>query len=141
MTSRIAKRLFHTGLLALALGLAGCEVKSNPTQEESIPGTPRLPEVAKMDIQADGPGLGKAVYTKWCSICHSDGPGYPGTVALTERYKGTEISGVLLKRTDLDPDFIKGVVRGGLFNMPNFRKTEISDAELDALANYLASSK
>jgi (+)-pinoresinol hydroxylase len=34
--------------------------------------------------------------------------------------------------------FVKTIVRQGVSFMPQFRKTEISDADLDALAVYLA---
>ncbi|RPI60853.1 MAG: cytochrome c, partial [Lysobacterales bacterium] len=42
------------------------------------------------------------------------------------------------QRTDLVPDFVKAIVRQGVSFMPQFRKTEISDADLEALAAYLA---
>ena len=36
---------------------------------------------------------------------------------------------------------VKGFVRNGAYVMPRFRKTEISDPELDALAAYLTRKK
>ncbi len=45
---------------------------------------------------------------------------------------------MLEERTDLVPQITKNFVRTGVSVMPFFRKTEISDAELDALAAYLA---
>ena len=39
--------------------------------------------------------------------------------------------------TDLTPQLIKMYVRNGITVMPTFRKTEISDADLDAIAAYL----
>jgi hypothetical protein len=44
---------------------------------------------------------------------------------------------VLEQRTDLVPDYIRAVVRGGLFGMPITRKTEISDADLEDIIAYL----
>ena len=44
-------------------------------------------------------------------------------------------------RTDLAPDLVKAAVRTGISVMPFFRKTEVSDADLDALAAYLAEPK
>ena len=44
---------------------------------------------------------------------------------------------LLEKRTDLTPQLIKTYVRNGISVMPIFRKTEISDADLDAIAAYL----
>ena len=87
---------------------------------------------------------GKRVYDYWCLPCHGSGlglPGFgalPGTQQLAIKYRGTDISPLLTERTDLVPDFVKVIVRQGVSFMPHFRKTEISDAELDALAAYLA---
>jgi hypothetical protein len=44
----------------------------------------------------------------------------------------------LEKRKDLSAGYIRSVVRNGLFEMPPFRPTEITDAQLTELANYLA---
>jgi (+)-pinoresinol hydroxylase len=82
---------------------------------------------------------GRAVYERWCSFCHDPGVMHPGTNALTVKYKGQK-SGVLLEWTDLTPDLVKFWVRHGITVMPHFRKTEITDAELDALASYLSRS-
>lgn len=122
---------------ALAIGVSAQETAPPPSSNQARAATSDLPEMAKMDIQATGDELGEAVYDKWCSICHSPGP-YPGTIALTERYEGTDIPGVLVERTNLQPAFVKLIVRKGVANMPDFRKTEITDAELDALADYLS---
>ncbi len=61
----------------------------------------------------------------------------PGTVALDVKYKGSK-PGLLSERTDLIPPVTKTFVRKGVSVMPFFRKTEIGDADLDALAAYLA---
>ena len=87
--------------------------------------------------QDGGKPDGKAVFTKWCAPCHGDGPGKPGTAALQALYKGAKPA-LLEQRTDLVPEITKTFVRNGVSVMPFFRKTEISDAELDALATYLA---
>ena len=80
---------------------------------------------------------GRDVYTYWCWNCHGEGPGKPGTVALAARYKGA-VPAVLTERTDLSAELVKVYVRNGLSIMPHFRKTQISDAQLKALAEYLA---
>jgi len=80
---------------------------------------------------------GKAVFDQWCAPCHGDGPGKPGTAALQALYKGVKPA-MLEQRTDLAPEFTRAIVRTGVSVMPFFRKTEISDAELDALSKYLA---
>lgn len=80
---------------------------------------------------------GHEVFNKWCAPCHSAGPGNPGTTALETLYQGTK-PGALEQRNDLTPETVKFFVRNGVLIMPFFRKTEISDAELEALAAYLA---
>jgi mono/diheme cytochrome c family protein len=82
---------------------------------------------------------GKQVYQIWCWNCHGEGPGKPGTQALAAKYKGSKPA-ILDQRTDLMPPVTKAFVRKGVSIMPFFRKTEISDAQLDALAAYLARS-
>jgi mono/diheme cytochrome c family protein len=88
-------------------------------------------------LQAQQSSDGKAVFDKWCAPCHGDGPGKPGTAALQALYKGVKPA-LLEQRTDLAPEFTSAVVRTGVSVMPFFRKTEISDADLAALAKYLA---
>ena len=80
---------------------------------------------------------GKALYEYWCLPCHGRGPGHPGTQALAERYGGN-LPDALEDRKNLTPEFVAVFVRNGISIMPFFRKTEISDADLDAIAQYLA---
>ena len=82
---------------------------------------------------------GEATYQKWCSDCHST-PAGPGSIALQRKYQGTPPA-VLLQRTDLSSDLVKAAVRNGASFMPSFRKTEITDPELAALAGYLTPPK
>lgn len=89
-------------------------------------------------VQAAADPPGKVVYTHWCAACHDPGVQHPGTNALTAKYKGVK-SGVLLEWTDLPEDYVKAVARTGISVMPQFRKTEISDQELDALARWMSS--
>lgn len=83
------------------------------------------------------PARGKAVFDHWCAPCHGAGPAKPGTAALEALYGG-EKPALLEERTDLVPELTKAFVRNGVSVMPFFRKTEISDEDLDALAAYLA---
>jgi mono/diheme cytochrome c family protein len=91
---------------------------------------------------ADAPTLahGAQVFEKWCLPCHGHGEQFPGTVALATKYQN-KLPGALQDRTDLAPDLVKAVVRTGVSVMPFFRKTEVSDADLDALAAYLTEPK
>ena len=58
------------------------------------------------------------------------------TAALAAKYQGA-VPAALSERTDMAPAFIEVMVRQGISMMPFFRPTEISDADLDALAAYL----
>lgn len=91
-------------------------------------------------VAADAAGTavtGEAVYQRWCSHCHSAGRGNPGTDSLRVKY-GDRIPAVLLERTDLNAAAVATFVRQGVQSMPPFRKTEITDAELAALAAWVA---
>jgi mono/diheme cytochrome c family protein len=87
---------------------------------------------------AAGAPSGEKVYQRWCVHCHAEGRGNPGTQSLQTKYKGS-LPAVLLQRTDLTPAFVALSVRTGVMSMPPFRKTEITDAELAALSQWLAS--
>ena len=80
---------------------------------------------------------GNEVFQYWCAPCHAPGARHPGTQALEALYKGAKPA-ALEQRTDLVPELTRTFVRTGVSVMPPFRKTEISDADLAALAAYLA---
>ena len=82
---------------------------------------------------------GRPVFEKWCAPCHAPGPNHPGTAALEALY-GDARPGALEQRTDLTDAIVRLAVRQGAFSMPFFRKTEVSDADLDVLAQYLVKS-
>lgn len=82
------------------------------------------------------PPPGKQLFDRYCGPCHAATVGTPGTQQLT--WTRGKDSGLLEKRKDLSADYIRSVVRNGLFEMPPFRPTEITDAQLTELANYLA---
>lgn len=91
-----------------------------------------LPVLTATAASPDGAG----VYQKWCAACHAPGITHPGTHALQAKYGG-DWKGVLTEWKGLSPDYVRQTVRKGISVMPQFRKTEISDAELDALAGYV----
>ncbi len=159
------KNLAYLALIA-ALALASCS-KSNQQSSESKPeaappATSEVSETAAAPTSAEAPATdptiepdavapapmpsftdpklksGYLVFQKWCAPCHAPGPLHPGTQALAVKYKGTDTPAELENRTDLTPDVVKTFVRGGVSIMPPFRKTEITDSELDDLAAYLS---
>jgi mono/diheme cytochrome c family protein len=75
---------------------------------------------------------GKALYKEKCVMCH-DKTGM-GTGILSRRVKVAE----LLLRTDLNPAYITAAARSGIGNMPAIPRGEVSDRDLQAIADYLA---
>ena len=76
---------------------------------------------------------GKRVFDHICVYCH--GPGVWGTNRLAKRYDKDHA--LLESRTDLSAEAIRAIVRAGVGSMPPMRRTEVSDADLDAVAAYL----
>jgi len=76
---------------------------------------------------------GKQAYDHICIYCHS--PGVWGTNRLARRMDKDHA--VLENRTDLTAAGVRAVVRAGIGSMPPLRRTELSDADVDAIAAYL----
>ena len=72
---------------------------------------------AKLATGAEG------TYSETCAYCH-----------------GSNVGPIILGR-HLPADMIKATVRGGRGAMPAFRPTEISDADLAVLADWISASK
>ena len=89
-------------------------------------------------LAQDAPTIakGREVYERYCVACHGAGAAKVATTALATRYKDQKPA-LLEQRTDLTPAIVKTFVRNGVFLMAKFRKAEISDPELDALAAYV----
>jgi (+)-pinoresinol hydroxylase len=88
---------------------------------------------------------GEIAYQARCHLCHGRvtrgatagfGTRMAGTEALEAKYRGSKPA-VLEDRTDLTPEVVKYYVRRGSGIMPFFRKTEVSDGDLEAIAAYL----
>lgn len=86
-------------------------------------------------LRAEDVVLGEQVFQQWCIHCHGEDNSSPGTLRLAWD-RGVDKS-LLTERDDLDRVYIQTIVRRGLDEMPSFRITEISEAELNALAEFL----
>jgi mono/diheme cytochrome c family protein len=75
---------------------------------------------------------GKALYKEKCVMCH-DKTGM-GTGILFRRVKVAE----LLLRDDLNAVFVATAARAGIGNMPAIPRGEVSDVQLQAIADFLA---
>jgi mono/diheme cytochrome c family protein len=127
----MSRRTTSTAAVVLVLaGMAGVAAAQN----RQAPVTPAV--VVKADLP------GRTIFERQCAPCHGAGPGddgspmLPGTAALSRRYGG-EIPGALELRDDLDGDALRLFVRNGIGAMPSFRKAELADADIDAIAAYL----
>ena len=88
-------------------------------------------------VAADA-SAGKLLFDRHCAECHAPGFGHPGTQQLGWT-RGAERA-VLEQRKDLAAAYVSAIVRNGLVEMPGFRPTEISNANLKVLAEYVASA-
>jgi mono/diheme cytochrome c family protein len=84
---------------------------------------------------------GQQLFQYWCATCHApepreDGMLLPGTETLQNRYQG-KLPAALEQRAQLPPSMVELVIRKGTGAMPQFRKTEISDQDMHAIAAYL----
>lgn len=77
---------------------------------------------------------GAALFTEKCAMCHRVMG--MGTVLLSRRRDAATAQ--LEKRTDLTPEFVTAAARAGLGNMPRISRGEVSDADLAAIAAWLA---
>ena len=96
-----------------------------------------LASACSVSAAADAPP-GKQIFERHCAACHAATVGAPGTQQLGWT-RGKEFA-LLEERKDLQADYVRFVVRRGLFAMPPFRPTEIDDDQLGQLADYLARS-
>jgi (+)-pinoresinol hydroxylase len=78
---------------------------------------------------------GKEVFDRNCVQCHAPGMEHPGTrqLGLTRG----EDKAVLAERDDLATEYVRYVVRHGLQSMPGFYPSDLTDVQLEALAEYL----
>ena len=130
------KRLLVVGLLLLS----ACSDEAQPPPAiAQAPTAPTPAVVAEPEPSSVAGPDGKQIYEQICLPCHAAGGGHAGTMRLGERL-GIDKS-VLLERDDLQPDYVKTIVRYGLQMMPPFRPSELTEAELDALAQYVATQK
>lgn len=143
-------------LLALpALLLAGCKlVKEDGAPAESgeaaapaaekMAGPPPLPPYQARAELPEGNRLAagrdaETVYLHACGYCHL--PGGMGTNLVTKQRMAMGESpemGLLTNREDLTADYVKQVVRQGKAAMPPQTRVDITDAELEEVANWLA---
>ena len=121
------------GIGVVALLLAGTAA----AQDAPFPIAAWSRTTAAVETEGTLAERGAAVFNNWCGACHSRGPrNAPGTTSLQAKYQGS-VPAALEDRRDLTPELVKVFVRNGVAMMAPLRKTEVSDADLEALAAYL----
>ena len=139
---RVAAAWNTTPVLALSVALAAVVTAdrsayaADQVADHAPDHAPYIDWTPSPVITKPGQPRGYVQFQMSCAVCHGSGPGKPGSRSLAAKYKGT-IPALLEERSDLEAPYIKQVVRQGLYVMPFFRKTELSDADLDAIAAYL----
>jgi mono/diheme cytochrome c family protein len=80
---------------------------------------------------------GQQAFAHRCGMCHREGG--TGTFILARRL-GADKS-LLEKRTDLQPLYLRTVVRWGIGNMPRISRVELPESDLEAVTAYLTAPK
>jgi mono/diheme cytochrome c family protein len=146
------KKLILLGVIALA----ACKPAEAPQKAEAGKAPPPAvtkggpPPIPPYQMRAElpagdrlaGGGSGETLFTNRCGACHLAGG--MGTNLLTkQRMAAGEApdKGLLVNRTDLTPDYVKQVVRGGKMAMPRQSRVDITDAELESVAAFIGKAK
>lgn len=132
----VASAFLAISTLATAAWTSGEQDNSAETTSSSY--TPLATPAAAGSAQfAKGKNAGQEVFNRNCAACHADGLKFAGTMALAAKYEGS-LPAALEQRKDLTPDVVRYFVRNGVSIMPGYRKSQITDKQLDELAAYLS---
>ncbi len=140
------KHLVLLPLLFLAACNAAEEPKTAPSAQKTAAKGPPAggpPPIPPYQMRAEaGASGGEALFSNKCGACHLAGG--MGTNLLTKQMlaaKRPPQDGMLANRTDLAADYVKTVVRNGKMAMPRLTKVDVTDTQLDAIADYLGKGK
>ncbi len=115
--------------------LAGCAAVATAQNAEGEPaaqaGPPPMPQPVTMAQRPDATG-GEALYVEYCAMCHTANG--MGTGLLARRMD----TPLLEDRDNLAAPFVVIAARNGIGNMPAIPRGEVSDEDLQAIAEYLA---
>ena len=129
-------KVITTALSAgLVLALAGCG--NGGADSETSASAQKPASVPPGERTAVSLNTGEELFNHYCIQCHGDGEGKPGANMLEQKH-GKE-KRLIKGRDDLPAIYIKTVIRNGLLEMAPFRFTEISDEQLDLVADYVRS--
>ena len=120
--------------VALALVLAACSQAGGAGSEAGeapAGGPPPAPKPVTLSMRTDATG-GEALYVEKCAMCHV--PNGMGHGLLGRRLDQPDLE----LREELTADYVIQAARVGIGNMPPIPRGEVSDADLQAIAEYLA---
>ena len=123
---------------ALLAGCAGVAVAQNAAPAPAAPAAaapaprPGMPQPITMARRPNATG-GEALYVEMCIMCH--GPNGMGTGLLQRAGRPEPL---LERRAGLPAAFFIAAARNGIGNMPAIPRGEVSDEQLQAIADYLA---
>ncbi|WAT17526.1 cytochrome c [Aurantiacibacter sp. MUD11] len=128
----------RTALIAAGALLAGCAgvaaAQNAEGQQEAAPaqaGPPPMPQPVTLAQRPDATG-GEALYVEYCGMCHTANGMGTGLLARTR-----EVA-LLEARDNLAAAYVVLAARQGIGNMPAIPRGEVSDEDLQAIADYLA---
>ena len=107
---------------------AGADAPEPPTQRG---GPAPMPKPVTLADRPNASG-GEALYVEFCAMCHA--PNGMGHGLLGRRVDTPDLE----KRGNLPAQYVVLAARQGIGNMPAIPRGEVSDAELQAIADYLA---
>jgi mono/diheme cytochrome c family protein len=127
VVNRLATLMLVVGGFAVSVGVAadkpaGTEVK-NATSG------------VMQDRSSKSPA--EALFVEKCGMCHRQMG--MGTVILARRMDPSKA--MLEARKDLNADYVIQAARAGIGNMPRIQRGEVSDAQLQTIAQYLTKGK
>lgn len=127
-----AGALLTIGMVGAALAQAGTGVDDEATRAAAAQaGPPPMPQPITLASRPNATG-GEKLYVEHCIMCH--GPNGMGT-GLLERRMDVPL---LEERDNLPAQYVFQVARRGIGNMPAIPRGEVTDAEMQAIADYVA---
>jgi mono/diheme cytochrome c family protein len=106
---------------------AGADAPAPPTQRGGAP----MPKPVTLADRPNATG-GEALYVEYCAMCHA--PNGMGHGLLARRVDTPDLE----KRDNLPAEYVVLAARQGIGNMPAIPRGEVSDADLQSIADYLA---
>ncbi|GAA5049334.1 hypothetical protein GCM10023208_07470 [Erythrobacter westpacificensis] len=125
-----AAALLGSAGVALAQSAAGIDDETEEAAAAQA-GPPPMPQPVTMAKRPGATG-GEALYVEYCAMCHTANG--MGTGLLARRVD----TPILEERDNLAAAYVVVAARNGIGNMPAVPRGELSDEDLQAIAEYLA---